>query len=153
MPRCSSECQFLITLFFLGAASRSLRLVFVMFPYLRNIILLYMLEKSENPEILAPAYECIRKNYARPLTVEELARECCLSKYYFLRQFKQSCGETPYQYLTRHRIEMAKTLLADTDLPMNVISAKVGYANYGNFLVHFKKMTDMNPSQYREKRK
>lgn len=110
-------------------------------------------EKSENPEILAPAYECIRKNYARPLTVEELARECCLSKYYFLRQFKQSCGETPYQYLTRHRIEMAKTLLADTDLPMNVISAKVGYANYGNFLVHFKKMTDMNPAQYREKRK
>lgn len=105
--------------------------------------------QPEDPDILAPAYEYIRKNYASPLTVEDLARECCLSKYYFLRQFKNACGESPYQYLTRHRIDAAKLLLADTELPVNAISAKVGYAHYGNFLVHFKKLEDMTPAEYR----
>lgn len=102
-----------------------------------------------NPEVLAPAYEYIRKNYASPLTVEDLARECCLSKYYFLRQFKESSGESPYQYLTRHRIDVARRLLTDTDLSVSAVASMVGYANYGNFLVHFKKLVNMTPAQYR----
>lgn len=106
-------------------------------------------EDGANPEVLEPAYEYIRKNYASSLTVEDLARECCLSKYYFLRQFKESSGESPYQYLTRHRIDMARHLLTNTDLSVNTIASMVGYANYGNFLVHFKKLMNMTPVQYR----
>lgn len=105
--------------------------------------------QPKNREALTPAFEYIRKNYAQALTVEDLARECCLSKYYFLRLFKEASGESPYQYLTRYRVDSAKLLLADTSLSITDIASRVGYTNYGNFLTHFKKLMDMPPAQYR----
>lgn len=99
---------------------------------------------------IMPSVAYIRENYATRITTERLAQECHLSKYYFIHSFKDTFKETPYQYLTRYRIDMAKQLLTDEALPLNNIALMVGYDNYSNFLVHFKKLTNITPTQYRE---
>ncbi|MCI9337196.1 MAG: helix-turn-helix transcriptional regulator [Lachnospiraceae bacterium] len=95
--------------------------------------------------LLSPAFAYICKNYARPISVEELAQTCHLSKYYFLHLFKESCGETPYQYLSRYRIDVARRLLADKSIPLHSIAAMVGYPTYANFLTQFKKYQNTPP--------
>ncbi len=92
---------------------------------------------EQNP--LSPAFAHIREHYAELITVDELARICHLSKYYFVHLFKEFCGESPYQYLSRYRIDVAKHLLADKNIPLHHVAAMVGYPTYTNFLTQFKK--------------
>lgn len=98
---------------------------------------------EKNP--LSPAFGYIRKHYAKPITVEDLAQSCHLSKYYFLHLFKEFCGETPYQYLSRYRIDIAKGLLTEKNIPLHSVAAMVGYPTYANFLTQFKKYVNTPP--------
>ena len=109
-----------------------------------------VLSSSQANDNIMPAIRYIRVHYASRITTEKLARECHLSTYYFIHQFKDTFRETPYQYLTRYRIEMAKQILKDNSLTLHTVALMVGYDTYSNFLVHFKRLTDITPTQYRE---
>ena len=86
----------------------------------------------------------------QPLTLEELAGIALMSQNHFLRCFKAIFHETPYQYLRRHRLEKARTLLESTSHPITEICFSVGFASLGSFSWAFRRHFGSPPSAYRK---
>jgi AraC-like DNA-binding protein len=99
---------------------------------------------------LTPAIETISREYARPIKVEELAARVMMSPSHFTRLFRRHFGVSPYKYLRRVRIMAACDLLATTDLPINVVSARAGFYDPSHFANEFHADRGMSPSVYRE---
>jgi hypothetical protein len=70
------------------------------------------------------ALDYVGDNLAADLTLVEIAREVGMSPYHFSRMFKLSTGLSPHQYVMRQRIERAKALLTNTDLPVGVVAGR-----------------------------
>ena len=75
---------------------------------------------TENALFLLPALrrarDLIDREYAEPLDLDAMASEAGYSRFHFAREFTAAYGETPRTYLTRRRIERAKTLLRTANL-------------------------------------
>ncbi len=91
----------------------------------------------------------IDANLESDLTLTEIADSVDLSQYHFARAFKQTTGLTPIQFLMQRRIELAKQLLSESDLPIVEISLQAGFKNQSHFTTLFRKFTAMTPKAYR----
>ena len=69
---------------------------------------------------------------------------------YFSALFKKESGEGFSKYLTGVRMEHAKELLQESNLPVSEICARVGYNDLKHFTQTFKKYTNLSPAQYRK---
>jgi AraC family transcriptional regulator len=85
----------------------------------------------------------------QPLDLHRLARLAQLSDAHFSRAFKQSMGVSPSQYLMRLRMDRARQLLRETDLPVVAVGLEVGYASPSHFAQVFRKALGVLPSDYR----
>lgn len=94
--------------------------------------------------------EFINEHLEDEITLLKLAETVNLSQFHFLRAFKTATGATPQQFLTHQRIERAKQLIAESDLPLIEISARVGFKNQSHFTTLFRKFTSMTPKAWRE---
>ncbi len=74
-----------------------------------------------------------------------------ISGSYFSLLFKQHVGETFVEYVTKQRMEIAKSLLALSDKSVTQIGQMVGYAERRYFTRVFSKYTCMLPSEFRER--
>jgi AraC family transcriptional regulator len=99
---------------------------------------------------LRRATEFIEESLADDLSLAEIARAADLSPYHFARAFKQSTGLTPLRYLMERRIERARHLLADTELPIVEVSYKVGFKSQSHFTTIFRRLTATTPRAYRK---
>ena len=108
---------------------------------------------GEVPPPIAALTEYLAQNCSHEINLEDMAARCGLSKYHFLRLFKQYTGFTPYDYLNTLRIAQAKNLLADTDLPAYKIGQMVGFPGEASFIRLFKLNAGAPPGAYREKQK
>lgn len=95
--------------------------------------------------------EYIEKHYNEQITTEQLAKQCCVSKGYLFRIFKEVYGVTPVSYQQALRLQAAQVLLRSTDLNCNEISHRVGYGNVYFFHRLFKKKFSVTPKQYRNR--
>lgn len=86
------------------------------------------------------------------LDLARLAKEAQLSDAHFSRSFKKSTGFSPSQYLTRMRVEKARSLLRETDMPIVEVGLEVGYASPSHFAQAFRKEVGVSPSDYRGSR-
>ncbi len=77
--------------------------------------------------------------YYKPLSLEEIAEHCRISKYALIKQFKHQLHTTPIQYLTNLRIRKAVHLLRDTNKTMDEIAQDVGFTSGNYFNKVFKK--------------
>ena len=84
-----------------------------------------------------------------PLDLDAMAREAAYSKYHFARAFAAAYGETPRTYLTRRRVERAKSLLRTANLTVTEVCFMVGFESLGSFSALFKRMVGQPPSEYR----
>jgi AraC family transcriptional regulator len=84
-------------------------------------------------------------------SLDELAAVSCLSKFHFLRLFRIAYGETPHQFVTRLKIDMAKTLLQKTKADVRAIASQVGFKDSSSFSRSFHGQLGVYPSQFREK--
>jgi AraC family transcriptional regulator len=98
---------------------------------------------------LRRAIEFMHDNCGRELTLVEIAAAAYLSEFHFARLFKKITGVTPHAYLASLRIEKARRLLAETDLPIIEISAEVGYASQSHFTKVFRAATGLTPRVFR----
>jgi transcriptional regulator GlxA family with amidase domain len=85
--------------------------------------------------------------------VERLARVSGVSEAHFARSFKQAFGVPPHRYLLTRRIERAKALLRDTDLPVTDIAFETGWNSLGTFGRIFRDVTGESPSELRAREK
>jgi AraC-like DNA-binding protein len=102
-----------------------------------------------HPYKLRQALELIKAHIDRPIHLAQLAAAVALSPFHFHRAFKRSMGMTPHQYIVQTRIERAKSLLAESDLPLAVVAAQLGFADQSHFTSAFRKTTSMTPRNYR----
>lgn len=91
----------------------------------------------------------MRHAYQWPVTLPEISARANLSPYHFLRLYKQTYGETPHEFLTRLRIERAKTLLAKGDHNVTEACFEVGFSSPGSFSALFARHVGLAPSEYR----
>jgi AraC-like DNA-binding protein len=83
-----------------------------------------------------PAYDMptrvrdfVRAHLDQKLSLDALAARAGLSKYHFLRRYKQLTGLSPMQDVRRIRLEVAREVLLTSDLPLKAIAPRVGLAN------------------------
>ncbi len=108
------------------------------------------LERFDNlAERLSPALLQIEQRYGEALTVPMLAHACAMGESHFARVFKQVYGCSPIRYLIRVRIEKAKALLADTDLPFEEIAKQCGFGTTKYFGDVLKKHEHVSPRELR----
>ena len=93
--------------------------------------------------------EFIEENLEHDLTLAEIAEIAELSPFHFARAFKQATGSTPIQFLTRRRIDLARRLLVESELPIVEIGLRAGFKNQSHFTTLFRKITAMTPKAYR----
>ncbi|TEA06620.1 helix-turn-helix transcriptional regulator [Mycobacteroides salmoniphilum] len=93
----------------------------------------------------------IDREYARPLNVEELARDAHMSAGHLSRQFKSAYGESPYSYLMTRRIERAMMLLRRADMSVTEVCFAVGCSSLGTFSTRFAELVGVPPSVYRDR--
>lgn len=91
----------------------------------------------------------IHSHLDEDLNLAQLASIAKMSLYHFARQFKQSMGVPPHQYVTHCRIEKAKQLLMNRDLPIAEIAHRVGFQSQSHFTNLFRLSVDLTPSAYR----
>jgi AraC-like DNA-binding protein len=87
--------------------------------------------------------------YAEPIRVVDMARAAGLSPAHFSREFRQTFGETPHQYLLTRRLERAAALLRSTDRTVTDICLLVGLESVGSFTTSFRRMFGKTPTAYR----
>ncbi|MFE9104990.1 AraC family transcriptional regulator [Actinomadura geliboluensis] len=86
---------------------------------------------------------------AHPWTVAEAAAKVGVSRAAFARRFTAMVGGPPMTYLANWRIALAAGLLRQTDLTVDAIARKVGYANGYALSVAFKRLRGTRPSAHR----
>ncbi len=93
--------------------------------------------------------DTIQERYCEPLSLDQLARTAIMSKFHFLRTFRDVTGVTPGRFLSAVRLEAAKHLLHTTSLNVSDIAAQVGYSSTGSFTRRFTESVGCSPTQYR----
>jgi AraC family transcriptional regulator len=94
--------------------------------------------------------EYINDNLTEDLTLAEIAHVAGMNPHYFSRAFKQATGTPPHRFVTNCRVEKAKRLLAEDELPLVEIGLSVGFQNQSHFTTLFHKLTGLTPKAYRE---
>jgi transcriptional regulator GlxA family with amidase domain len=81
--------------------------------------------------------------------VHRLARVSGISEAHFARSFRDAFGVPPHRYLLSRRIERARALLRDTDLPITEIAFQTGWLSLGTFGRTFRDVTGESPGELR----
>ncbi|MBW7452544.1 response regulator [Paenibacillus sepulcri] len=105
-------------------------------------------EKGDH-KIIKLVKEFINTHLQKQLTLAEVADYVHFNPTYFSEYFKEKSGETFIQYVTRIKIEKAKTMLMDPTIKINDISEYLGYKDPRSFSKMFKSFLGMTPTEYR----
>lgn len=93
--------------------------------------------------------EFIAENYEQDLSLSELARVAGMSTFHFARAFKRATGTTPHQYLIKFRVERAKALLVESEMPLVEVGFRAGFSHQSHFSRLFRRLTGSTPLSYR----
>jgi AraC-like DNA-binding protein len=96
--------------------------------------------------------EYLAENYARSVSLEELAQLTSLSPYHLHRMFSRAMGMPPHAYQLQVRIERARSLLKQNREIAEVAFA-TGFADQSHFTRHFKRLMAVTPGEYLGRRK
>lgn len=95
------------------------------------------------------AREFLDDNFSGNIKIEDAAKAACMSNFHFLRLFKKVFGETPYQYITKRRVDKAFSLILRTGMPITEVCFEVGFSSPSSFSWLFKQKYGMSPETMR----
>jgi AraC family transcriptional activator FtrA len=85
------------------------------------------------------------------LRIEVLASRAAMSPRTLVRRFRAELGISPRRWVLAHRIDRARQLLEESDLPVEHVAAAVGFSSAGSLRPHFREATGLTPSEYRDR--
>lgn len=91
----------------------------------------------------------IRSHIEEPITLDDLAREACLSPFHFSRAFKNATGLSPVQFITKEKIDISKKLIIENKCSLAEIALATGFSSQDQFIRSFKKVVGITPGSYR----
>lgn len=111
-------------------------------------------EGSPNEVKTAPAFvieveQFCRRNLARPIGVEDMARVARMSRYHFSRQFGRARGISPGRYLASLRLDEAKRLLTGGAHSVKEVAEQCGYGDANYFCKVFRRSFGVSPGTVR----
>ena len=93
--------------------------------------------------------EYMRQNFWNcELSIDQLAKQACVSAAYYRREFHRLYGTSPKEYLDTLRIQYAKSLLETDYFSQKEISARCGFSDVGYFRTVFKRKMGKSITQY-----
>lgn len=95
------------------------------------------------------AKKYIEEQFARPLTILEVADYFHVSSFYLSHAFKRVTGYSPKQYLMQYRLTIARRLLLSTDDKIGDIAIRTGFGDASNFARTFRETIKMTPIEFR----
>ena len=98
---------------------------------------------------LQRALEYIDSNLREDISLADVAEMLSISRGHFAHAFRQTTGLPPHRFVLARRIERAKSLLRETDLPITEIAHRIGCASHSHFSVLFHRATGQTPRDYR----
>lgn len=99
---------------------------------------------------LLDALDYVRRHYAEPLRMADIAEVCHISETHLRRQFGQYMHMSPLTYVHLVRIEAARKQLYTTSRPVRDIALACGFSSAASFNRLFKAMTGLTPMQWRK---
>ncbi|KIL41434.1 hypothetical protein SD70_07270 [Gordoniibacillus kamchatkensis] len=93
----------------------------------------------------------IHRNYDTDLTLESCAALLHYHPSYIKRVFRKGKGVSFSDYLSMHRMAMARKWLVETDMKVSEIAERLRYNNSQNFIRHFRKVEGITPGEYRKR--
>lgn len=105
---------------------------------------------SPDMERLKEVLRRIEEDYARQISVSEMAKICGCSSSHFMRWFKQMTGVSFVTYRNERRLAVAAEMLRQTDKKILDIAQSVGFENLSNFNRQFKARYGVTPKQYKK---
>lgn len=106
--------------------------------------------EKHNVRLLRKAVKYIKENYDKPINAEVLAKVVNLSPVYFSYLFKKNMGMNMTDYITEYRLEIAKKLLLETEMPICEVASTVGFQDQRYFSKRFKHLLGKTPTEYRK---
>jgi LacI family transcriptional regulator len=104
---------------------------------------------ASGDEHLREAVAFIRDHADQLITVEDVCGAIPLGRRALERRFRDHLGRTVLQEIHRAHIELAKTLLAETDWPVKQVAVEAGLSDVNHLLRLFKKQEGTTPGAYR----
>jgi len=100
---------------------------------------------------LARAIAFIRINASTPIQVSDVLRTVPVSRSWLERRFQEALGRSPAEEIRRVRLERAKQLLAESDMPVPQVAASSGFGSREYFAHAFRQATGLTPRQFRKR--
>ena len=92
----------------------------------------------------------INENISRDISLQSMSQMIFMNPTYLSELFKKETGENFIEYVTKCRLNMAKSLLLNTTLKMEEISSRIGYDKLEYFYRVFKKYEGVTPKEFRK---
>lgn len=99
--------------------------------------------------VIRQVIQYMKENLEKKISLDELARFCCLSKYHISHLFKKEMGISMLDFANQMRIQKACLYLEQTELTVQQVAHQVGFEDANYFSRMFKKYTQFSPSEYR----
>jgi AraC family transcriptional regulator len=96
--------------------------------------------------------EYVEENLDGDLSLEAMAAEVGISPIYLARAFKAAIGQSPHRYVLARRIERAKELLRNTELPVVDVALASGFSSQSHLSYWFQRYLGVSPAAYRQHR-
>ena len=106
-------------------------------------------EPKQNP-MIPKVLNYLQENLAKPIRLEDMAKETGYSPHYFHGIFTSVMGRTPLQYLLQMRIRKAKDLLIRSDHTLAQIAYECGFSSQSYLNLQVRSQAGITPGQYRK---
>ncbi|WP_083676111.1 helix-turn-helix domain-containing protein [Paenibacillus sp. FSL H8-0548] len=110
-------------------------------------------QEAQYHNISEKIIDLVQHQYDTDLTLEECASRLHYNANYLSSVFRKETGHSFSEYLSMYRFKMAKKWLAESEMPIKDIAAKLCYNNPQNFIRSFRKQEGITPGQYRYKKR
>lgn len=124
---------------------------------LSQLVILILRQSEKNSsgvaenDFVAKAIQYVRNNYRESMLLEDIAKECNVSRVHLSRKFKKNVGVGISKYICDYRMEKAKELLLTQEkIRISEIAVSCGFNDSNYFSSQFKKICGVTPTQYRK---
>lgn len=107
--------------------------------------------KALDPQIVARIDRYIEQNMEEHVDLGFMARLAGMSRYHFLRTFKEATGFSPLQYVIAKRVDRAQQLLSKSSEPIAEVAYAVGFSSQSHFTSAFKRQLGTTPGAFRRR--
>jgi transcriptional regulator GlxA family with amidase domain len=117
----------------------------------QHVFSIFDLQHRHEEKEISNVQRYVEKNFAKRISIGELAEKANMSQRSFIRKFTEATGNTPLEYIQRVKVEAAKRMLEKGTTAVEETSRKVGYEDFNSFRNVFRKFTGVTPQEYKRR--